>query len=107
MLILFLDAAAAAVVAGPYIKHNGGDTDAEARRAYNRAVLMQGAQGDYIRQRAYNAYANCLHKTGDKDVARKHGMDVIQGHIFELFNIAPSPNRPPPHAAAEVCLGTS
>jgi len=70
---------------------------------YDRAVLMHGAKGDLIRRNAYNAYAECLRKTGDEEAARKYGMDVIQKHIFEIFNILTPPNRPtaPPSA----CLG--
>jgi len=70
---------------------------------YDRAVLMHGAKGDLIRRNAYNAYAECLRKTGDEEAARKYGMDVIQKHIFEIFNVLTPPNRPtaPPSA----CLG--
>lgn len=70
---------------------------------YKRTVVMGGEQGAFIRRQAYTAYANCYQKTGDKDVARKHGLDVIQQHIFEIFNIIPSPNRP--KAPPSACLG--
>jgi hypothetical protein len=70
---------------------------------YKRTVVMGGEQGAFIRRQAYTAYANCYQKTGDKTVARKHGMDVIQQHIFEIFNIIPSPNRA--MAEPSPCLG--
>ncbi len=70
---------------------------------YKRTVVMGGEQGAFIRRQAYSAYANCYQKTGDKAIARKHGMDVIQQHIFEIFNVIPSPNRP--MAEPSPCLG--
>jgi hypothetical protein len=70
---------------------------------YKRTVVMGGEQGAFIRRQAYTAYANCYQKTGDKAIARKHGMDVIQQHIFEIFNVIPSPNRPTAEPSA--CLG--
>jgi hypothetical protein len=58
---------------------------------YNRAVLMQGAQGDLIRRRAYDAYANYLMKTQNKKIAFQRGLDVIRAHVFEVFDILTPP----------------